>query len=179
MKSPLGQKPKIKIPFGVVIPTAVGVMILNTVFFFNIVNRVIKDVSPQPTQDTSALQAIALTRAWIQITQTFMSLPTSTLAPSNTSTEAPTASAIPTLASTSTQLPTATLIIFIPATQAPVATSLPAQSVCSCAGDTLNCTNFTFESQAQACFNYCMSQGVGDIHGLDGNGDGAACESLP
>lgn len=30
---------------------------------------------------------------------------------------------------------------------------------------------------AQACFNYCVAQGVGDIHGLDGDGD--ACESLP
>lgn len=50
---------------------------------------------------------------------------------------------------------------------------------CDCSGDTLNCTNFSRQSEAQACFAFCQSAGAGDIHGLDGNNDGAACESLP
>ena len=51
--------------------------------------------------------------------------------------------------------------------------------VCSCSGDTLNCSDFSTHASAQACFNYCISQGAGDIHKLDGNNDGNACESLP
>jgi hypothetical protein len=50
--------------------------------------------------------------------------------------------------------------------------------VCSCAGDTLNCTDFSTHASAQSCFDYCVSQGVGDIHKMDGNNDGNACESL-
>lgn len=68
-------------------------------------------------------------------------------------------------------------------TQLPPAQStstLPPQSaVCSCASDTLNCGNFNTQSQAQACYTYCVSQGRGDIHNLDGDGNGLACESLP
>ena len=52
-------------------------------------------------------------------------------------------------------------------------------SVCSCTGDTLNCKDFSSQSSAQACFNFCVAQGAGDIHGLDANNDGLACESLP
>lgn len=52
-------------------------------------------------------------------------------------------------------------------------------AVCSCSGDTYNCTDFSRQSQAQACFNYCVSTGVGDIHNLDRDGNGVACESLP
>lgn len=53
-------------------------------------------------------------------------------------------------------------------------------AVCSCSGDTLNCSDFSTHSQAQACYNYCFSLGRGDVHGLDGNDkDGLACESLP
>jgi len=51
--------------------------------------------------------------------------------------------------------------------------------VCSCSGDTLNCSDFGTHSSAQACFNYCISQGAGDIHKLDQNNDNNACESLP
>lgn len=61
-------------------------------------------------------------------------------------------------------------------------TAAPVQAACSCGGDTRNCTGdtgFSTHAQAQACYNYCVSVGVGDIHGLDGNNDGDACESLP
>jgi hypothetical protein len=71
--------------------------------------------------------------------------------------------------STDTPFSLATLQITIP----------PQSAVCSCSGDTLNCSNFNSHTAAQACFNYCISQGAGDIHRLDENNDGNACESLP
>lgn len=52
-------------------------------------------------------------------------------------------------------------------------------AVCSCAGNIYNCPNFSTRAQAQACFNYCVSLGVGDIHRLDGDNNGLACENLP
>jgi hypothetical protein len=49
---------------------------------------------------------------------------------------------------------------------------------CSCTADTLDCTyaDFANRSKAQACFDYCISLGVGDVHGLDYYYDGIACE---
>jgi hypothetical protein len=41
----------------------------------------------------------------------------------------------------------------------------------------LNCSDFV--TQAQACFDYCVAQGAGDVHELDMDDDGVACESLP
>lgn len=56
---------------------------------------------------------------------------------------------------------------------------VPSGGICSCAGDTLNCSDFQTHDSAQACFNSCVAQGVGDINKLDQNNDGLACESLP
>ena len=69
-----------------------------------------------------------------------------------------------------------------PPTAVPVrATSAPVQSVavCSCSGNTLDCGNFSTHWQAQQCYDYCKSLGRGDIHKLDRDKDGGACESLP
>jgi len=52
-------------------------------------------------------------------------------------------------------------------------------AVCSCSGNIYNCADFSTHSQAQNCHDYCMSQGRGDVHRLDGDNDGIACESLP
>lgn len=54
-----------------------------------------------------------------------------------------------------------------------------AQAPCSCQTNSLNCTDFATHADAQVCYEYCLSQGAGDIHQLDGNADGIACESLP
>jgi len=51
--------------------------------------------------------------------------------------------------------------------------------VCSCSGNIYNCSDFGTHASAQACFEYCKSIGRGDIHRLDGDSDGVACESLP
>jgi len=47
-----------------------------------------------------------------------------------------------------------------------------------CSYNAYNCSNFTTQSQAQAVFEECG--GISnDIHYLDGDDDGIACESLP
>lgn len=50
---------------------------------------------------------------------------------------------------------------------------------CPCHADLLNCSDFGTQVEAQACFDYCISVGAGDIHNLDGNNNGIACEALP
>ena len=75
----------------------------------------------------------------------------------------------------------------VPPTLAPLPTSAPPpsngggsqQAVCNCGGNIYNCADFSTHASAQACYNYCMSIGRGDIHRLDGDSDGIACESLP
>ena len=49
---------------------------------------------------------------------------------------------------------------------------------CGCGGDLYNCNKFTRQIHAQIAFNYCSQQGKGDIHQLDADGNGEACESL-
>ena len=55
------------------------------------------------------------------------------------------------------------------------APDLNSDEVCSCDGDLMNCDDFDTQIEAQACFNYCGSE---DVHGLDKDGNGIACESL-
>jgi hypothetical protein len=65
-------------------------------------------------------------------------------------------------------------------TPTPTATSLD-QPVCDCSGDTLDCLGniFATRAQAQQCFEYCFRQTGQDIHQLDPNLNGMACENLP
>jgi hypothetical protein len=92
--------------------------------------------------------------------------------------ESPTAFILPTLTQPATQIPsptaqpTATLLFIFTAPA-----SGGGGAVCPCGGDTLNCSDFTSSSNAQACMDYCISQGAGDIHNLDGNANGQACET--
>jgi len=103
----------------------------------------------------------------------------------------------PTANVTSTNLPTLTQpVIPTPITistsaDGPVATNtfifiMPTQpassgAVCSCSGNTLNCGDFGGDdSKAQACMDYCISIGAGDIHNLDGHPtNGLACDGTP
>lgn len=64
----------------------------------------------------------------------------------------------------------------IPATHTPEAANN--QATCTCTRNTYDCADFTTQTEAQACFDSCFAQ-VGDIHFLDSNGDGQACETLP
>ena len=45
-----------------------------------------------------------------------------------------------------------------------------------CSSDVYNCGDFETQAEAQAVFDYC---GPEDVHGLDNDGDGVVCESLP
>jgi len=66
-----------------------------------------------------------------------------------------------------------------PAAAQPTVAQPTAAPVCVCTHDAYNCTSFTRQSLAQACYNYCREQGRGDIHRLDRDNDGRVCESLP
>jgi hypothetical protein len=100
--------------------------------------------------------------------------PTATLL----ATATPTPTAITTHTPTPTATATATATAIATITPTPTATANPS-APCPCDGDTLNCNDFNTQAQAQTCFEYCVSLGRGDIHKLDQNNDGEACESLP
>jgi hypothetical protein len=51
-------------------------------------------------------------------------------------------------------------------------------AVCPCQRNSLNCSNFSSQASAQECLNYCQAQRGKDIHKLDGDKDGIACEAL-
>jgi endonuclease YncB( thermonuclease family) len=55
------------------------------------------------------------------------------------------------------------------------------QAPCNCSGPDLDCpADFSTHTEAQACYDYCVSEGFGDVFRLDGNdNDGLACEGLP
>jgi hypothetical protein len=91
-------------------------------------------------------------------------LPTAT--PTDISTPTPTSTEIATETPTNTPSPT------------PTETLLPS-APCPCNADVRNCPDFDTQAEAQACFDYCVDQDAGDIHGLDQDNDGDACESLP
>jgi hypothetical protein len=143
--------------------------------------------TPVSTIDINAISTDAMIKAWSSYTQTAEYLPTSTsiitTTPSPTDTILATDTLLPTATSTSLPIPTLTprptFTSLPPPTLVVIVPTQPAQAACSCSGDTLNCGNFSYQSSAQSCYNYCISVGAGDIHGLDGNNDGLACESLP
>lgn len=49
---------------------------------------------------------------------------------------------------------------------------------CSCSGNTKNCSDFLSHSEAQAYYECCMQQVGYDVHKLDRDKNGLACESL-
>lgn len=50
------------------------------------------------------------------------------------------------------------------------------RSDCPCSDDTLNCPSFASGFAAQACFEKCMEERGIDVHKLDADKDGSACE---
>lgn len=52
-------------------------------------------------------------------------------------------------------------------------------STCTCSYNAYNCRNFPTQSSAQSCYNYCMQTVGYDVHWLDDDGDGIACEWNP
>lgn len=99
--------------------------------------------------------------------------PLATATPTTTPTATPTLTPSVTPTATPTLLPTASF------TPSPTPTSQAPGNCTTCASDTYNCSDFDTQAQAQACFDYCWEQVGFDVHNLDSNGDGEACESLP
>lgn len=92
---------------------------------------------------------------------------TSTPVPTSTGTAKPTS--YPTPMRTFTPRPTPTMT--------PTATRPPI--VFECSFNAYSCSSFSTQREAQAAFEYCRALGAGDIHNLDGDNDGLACEDLP
>ena len=99
--------------------------------------------------------------------------PTTAPAPTDAPTQTPTATPAPTATVTDTPGPSATPTLTPTATLTPTITPTP---LCDCSGNRYDCKDFTSHASAQACHDFC---GSGDVHHLDGDGDGIACESLP
>lgn len=126
------------------------------------------DTTPdhRPVQATFTLPDVALVRIYLP----------AVIVPSVQPEPSPTPSPTPTATVIVLPTPTAT------ATVAPLPMPTPTQpvgGVCLCDRDRYNCSNFSTQRQAQACYDHCVSQGRGDIHRLDRDNDGVACESLP
>jgi len=51
--------------------------------------------------------------------------------------------------------------------------------VCACNKNLYNYSDFKTQYEAQQCYLYCLGQVNKDIHRLDGDHDGRACEALP
>ena len=47
-----------------------------------------------------------------------------------------------------------------------------------CNEDLVNCDDFYNQENAQQAYDYCMNEVGSDVHRLDSDGDGIACESL-
>ena len=130
------------------------------------------DVDNPPTLDV--LEAARLTMAARQPTETLASRMVEI--PTDTPEILPTFTRLPTLAVLPTDAPQL----------APSLTPLPPNEEftgrCTChPPPDLNCTLQDFpngQAQAQGCYQRCVSLGLGDIYGLDGDNDGAACEGL-
>ena len=77
---------------------------------------------------------------------------------------------------------TATTTATMTATATATATVTPTWTVeagpCPCDADVRNCGDFDTQGQAQACFDHCWALTGRDVHRLDQDGDGVACESL-
>ena len=72
--------------------------------------------------------------------------------------------------------PPATSILATPTAVPTTPAAVPYAVTCTCSSDLFACSSFPFWSAAQACFNQCRIAVGFDIHGLDEDGDGVACE---
>lgn len=86
--------------------------------------------------------------------------------PTPTMTPTPTATTVP----LATNTPTPTL---------PPSATATLQLLYICDRDAYNCSDFNTQAAAQRVFTYCAGLGFGDIHKLDRDNNGVACESLP
>lgn len=110
-------------------------------------------------QPASQAQTIPPNNAYLPLISNIV--PTNTPIPTATSTPVSTPTPMATSTATTMPTPSATPLLYI------------------CDRDFYNCTNFSTQAAAQKVFDYCNDLGYGDIHKLDQDNDGTACESLP
>lgn len=123
-----------------------------------------------PTETSPSIRLLVATDTPIAATSTPAPLPTlPPPLPTDTETPAP----APTEAQP-TATPETVKFVTAPIQAAPV---LENGSSCDCSGDTYRCDDFASHLEAQACFDYCMALGVGDIHRLDNDEDLSVCEN--
>jgi endonuclease YncB( thermonuclease family) len=77
------------------------------------------------------------------------------------------------------QQPTDPPVEVVEPTSGPIEVPGAGDAVCDCSGNLYDCADFRTKEEAQACHDYCVGITGGDVHNLDGNSDGDACESLP
>ena len=124
------------------------------------------EASGTPTMTPSS----TVTATWSatpSATTTGTATATVTLRPTSTATRTATVTATRTPTPTKTPKPTAT------------ATRQPPGNCSTCAADVYNCSDFATQEEAQGCFDYCWELTGRDVHGLDSDNDGEACEALP
>ncbi len=127
-------------------------------------------------------------------TATPMATATGTLTPTPTISPTPTVTPTPTASPTGTETPTPTdtpipllittphpqyglIVVTAPPGYTPVPSPQPELSTCDCfGGDLFACEDFARPVDAQSCFLRCKAVVGVDIHGLDLDGDGQACE---
>ena len=151
--------------FGIIM--SICVLCACAIVFSNIINPIDSTPTSTPTLINNApiIQSTANISPTPHFTATIFFLPTLTKP------VIPTPITIP--GSVNTSIPSPTYIFIMPTQQ-------PGSSAsCSCQADTLNCPDFSTYADAQACFDHCVAQGAGDIHRLDQDNDGLACEGLP
>jgi len=66
-----------------------------------------------------------------------------------------------------------------PTSTLPFSNISPRPVPCRCDGNFYNCYDFPTQAAAQACYNYCLSVVGFDVHWLDDDRDGIACEWNP
>ena len=123
----------------------------------------VSQIIAQTAQMASTQTAMSILPT-VAITST--NLPTLTQPPMTPPTAIETSPITPILTLAIINFPTNTVVFILP-TKRPAATNPPAGGTCSCSSNTYNCSDFSSHASAQACFEYCIAQGAGDIHRLD------------
>lgn len=90
----------------------------------------------------------------------------------------PTATPVPPTATPTVPPPTATSVPPPPTATLPAPTPTEPGTTWDCSYDRYNCSDFATQGEAQAVFDYCWAMTGKDIHKLDFDNNGRACESL-
>jgi hypothetical protein len=161
-------------PFGRLLIGLISLLLISCTAFFCF-STVVVLLLPVPTLTPQA-------------TPTFTISPSPEIDPNFTPLPSPSLTPLPTRRLYASQTPpiylvtpTNTFVPFMLPSATPTFTRIPPnKSVCTCSYDRYECEDFLKQQQAQACFNFCFSQGAGDIHKLDTDDhDGLACNGLP